>query len=565
MFAEEDWNDDSEARALSKAVFHGVESSHCITQLNVQTPVGKKKKKLLETLWNLTAAAGSDQGPRGTDSKLEQSVGNKTGKKNKRKKKRNRGKKEGTETVGAISCKVEVGKGCGPPLKSVSAQSDREKENKRSAKGCEGLERSWAGGTQVAEGSPAARHKMLKADGLGGSSGQGPLSRRQWRNRVKNKQRNRNKFRPTPSEGTETLLAESEGGGAEEEERSECDRTQKKSGAKREEDKRVTDRQKTKIKRKGWGEEGNEPEERTASQTNTENTNNRNKKRARDWNQKNETVSDSKRTRRKAPGEEMLVPEHRENNPGRPSPQATVPSPAGGVNGDESGHLSQSLHRSAALRSKMEERLKSARFRYINEQLYTSTSGEAQRLFTRDREAFAVYHRGFTAQLERWPENPLDRIIQYIRNRTPSAVVADFGCGDCKIARSVRNTVYSFDLVALNEHVTVCDMANVPLAAESVDIVVFCLALMGTNLLDFLKEASRVLKLGGILKIAEVASRFGDVRSFTNVLGVLGFKVISKDTESSYFYLFDFRKCQPPREKGDLPQLELKPCLYKKR
>ncbi|GCB84368.1 hypothetical protein scyTo_0024897, partial [Scyliorhinus torazame] len=69
---------------------------------------------------------------------------------------------------------------------------------------------------------------------------------------------------------------------------------------------------------------------------------------------------------------------------------------------------------------------------------------------------------------------------------------------------------------------------QVPLAAESVDVVVFCLALMGSNLLDFLVEASRVLKLGGILMIAEVASRFEDVRSFVNILGSLGFKIISK-------------------------------------
>lgn len=40
-------------------------------------------------------------------------------------------------------------------------------------------------------------------------------------------------------------------------------------------------------------------------------------------------------------------------------------------------------------------------------------------------------------------------------------MVADFGCGDCKIARSVKNKVHSFDLAATCELVTVCDMANV--------------------------------------------------------------------------------------------------------
>lgn len=46
-------------------------------------------------------------------------------------------------------------------------------------------------------------------------------------------------------------------------------------------------------------------------------------------------------------------------------------------------------------------------------------------------------------------------------SRPFSVVVADFGCGDCKIARSVKNKVHSFDLAAACELVTVCDMASV--------------------------------------------------------------------------------------------------------
>lgn len=46
-------------------------------------------------------------------------------------------------------------------------------------------------------------------------------------------------------------------------------------------------------------------------------------------------------------------------------------------------------------------------------------------------------------------------------SRPSSLVVADFGCGDCKIARNVKNRVHSFDLAATCELVTVCDMASV--------------------------------------------------------------------------------------------------------
>ena len=42
-------------------------------------------------------------------------------------------------------------------------------------------------------------------------------------------------------------------------------------------------------------------------------------------------------------------------------------------------------------------------------------------------------------------------------------------------------------------------MANTPLSSASVDIVVFCLSLMGTDLGAYLTEASRVLKEGSVL------------------------------------------------------------------
>ena len=46
--------------------------------------------------------------------------------------------------------------------------------------------------------------------------------------------------------------------------------------------------------------------------------------------------------------------------------------------------------------------------------------------------------------------------------RPKSLKVADFGCGDAKLAASIQNKeMHSFDLVALNNKVTVADIANV--------------------------------------------------------------------------------------------------------
>lgn len=223
--------------------------------------------------------------------------------------------------------------------------------------------------------------------------------------------------------------------------------------------------------------------------------------------------------------------------------------------------------RAADLRARMAQRLDGARFRYLNEQLYSGPSSAAQRLFQEDPEAFLVYHRGFQSQVKKWPLQPVDGIARDLRQRPASLVVADFGCGDCRLASSIRNPVHCFDLASLDPRVTVCDMAQVPLEDESVDVAVFCLSLMGTNIRDFLEEANRVLKPGGLLKVAEVSSRFEDVRTFLRAVTKLGFKIVSKDLTNSHFFLFDFQKTGPPQvgPKAQLSGLKLHPCLYKRR
>jgi ribosomal RNA-processing protein 8 len=63
--------------------------------------------------------------------------------------------------------------------------------------------------------------------------------------------------------------------------------------------------------------------------------------------------------------------------------------------------------------------------------------------------------------VDKWPVNPLDVIIEWIKKQHPTKVIGDFGCGDARLAASVSNQVYSFDLVAKNDTVTACDIAHV--------------------------------------------------------------------------------------------------------
>lgn len=233
------------------------------------------------------------------------------------------------------------------------------------------------------------------------------------------------------------------------------------------------------------------------------------------------------------------------------------------------------------LQQQMMAKLEGARFRTINEELYTTTGSDAFSRFQADPSKFHVYHSGYRIQAAQWPCNPLDYIIEWIQSNHPQAVVADMGCGEARLSATLSNTVHSFDLVAANERVTACNMAAVPLPDASVDIVVFCLSLMGTNLNDFLREAHRILRPNGIIKIVEVRSRFEDGKGIKQFLQFLKatqcFQTITQGDNTGKIKgqpasnlldnkMFFAVECQKIANSGRFNiNFELKPCVYKKR
>ncbi|KAF2152000.1 hypothetical protein K461DRAFT_279522, partial [Myriangium duriaei CBS 260.36] len=201
------------------------------------------------------------------------------------------------------------------------------------------------------------------------------------------------------------------------------------------------------------------------------------------------------------------------------------------------------------MQQKMREKLVSARFRHLNETLYTAPSGTSLLMFADNPTMFEDYHSGFRRQVSVWPENPVDTFIATIEARAKvrprfnrhgkgkgiseanggeaeleqlprsngTCTIADLGCGDAALAQRLtaskiaakRNLkLLSYDLASPNEFITKADVANLPLRDGSVDVAIFCLALMGTNWIDFIEEAYRILKWKGELWVAEIKSRF---------------------------------------------------------
>lgn len=228
--------------------------------------------------------------------------------------------------------------------------------------------------------------------------------------------------------------------------------------------------------------------------------------------------------------------------------------------------------KSSSFLDKMRARLSGGHFRMLNEKLYTCSGEEALKCFKEDPSLFDMYHAGYQEQMSHWPEQPVNIIMNWLKDRSSSLVVADFGCGDARLAKNVKNKVFSFDLVSNNPSVIACDMANTPLDSSSVDVAVFCLSLMGTNFPSYLEEAHRVLKPNGWLLIAEVKSRFdpntggADPNKFSKAITDLGFSSKLKDFSNKMFILLYFQKKEKQSSQTkEIEWPELKPCLYKRR
>ena len=280
------------------------------------------------------------------------------------------------------------------------------------------------------------------------------------------------------------------------------------------------------------------------------------------------------------------------------------------------------------LQQKMMAKLAGSRFRWINEQLYTISSEDALDLIKEQPELFDEYHEGFRSQVQSWPENPVDVFVDQIKLRSKKVinapgglpglypnkeiVIADMGCGEAQLAldvnqffnkvnkklkgrRKVNCKVHSFDLKKINERITVADIRHVPIKDGQAAIAIFCLSLMGTNFLDFIKEAYRILEPRGELWISEIKSRFSDGRGdeFVETLKLLGFFHKKTDDSNKMFTRFEFFK--PPQDiiaerraklerrnkfievESEKEHLEekrtkvaegkwlLKPCIYKRR
>jgi superfamily II DNA or RNA helicase len=160
----------------------------------------------------------------------------------------------------------------------------------------------------------------------------------------------------------------------------------------------------------------------------------------------------------------------------------------------------------------------------LNQQISQETSQITHKRFMEHPQQWYEYHEAYRDTRQEWQITPYQEAIKWCSHSARSQyVVGDFGCGEALLAQALENKVHSFDHIAINEFVIACDMTNVPLSNATLDVAIFSLSLMGTNYVDYLKEAYRCLKVDGHLWIAEPTSRIADIGLFKELLDKLGF------------------------------------------
>ena len=173
----------------------------------------------------------------------------------------------------------------------------------------------------------------------------------------------------------------------------------------------------------------------------------------------------------------------------------------------------------------------------MNKSWSTSRSENTFKRLKNNQKEWFYYHDMYKKRREDWDEIPYIEIAQKIKER-PEWIVADMGCGENLLSKEVTNKVHAFDYVAIDKDVTACDMSSIPLRDNEIDAIVFSLSLMGSNYLDYIKEASRVVKLYGNIFICEPKKKVEKrLEVLKKEINSTGFKIVEVNKSSQFIYI----------------------------
>ena len=146
--------------------------------------------------------------------------------------------------------------------------------------------------------------------------------------------------------------------------------------------------------------------------------------------------------------------------------------------------------------------------------------------FKENPDLWKKYHEISEKNEESFPTEgiPRNRIIQEltkIKTKRTKQVV-DMGCGKGQISDHFKNdgrfNFMNYDHISENDRVISCDISNLPLEEDSVDICILSLAMWGSNCRNYITEASRILESNGQLYIIEPTKRWSEKDELGNII-----------------------------------------------
>jgi ribosomal RNA-processing protein 8 len=146
--------------------------------------------------------------------------------------------------------------------------------------------------------------------------------------------------------------------------------------------------------------------------------------------------------------------------------------------------------------------------------------------FNERPELWNNYHEISEENEKSFPEHeiPRNRVIQeLLKIRTKrTKLVVDMGCGKGQISANFSNDnrfqFINYDHVSSNDTIVSCDISNLPLEEDTIEICILSLAMWGSNCKEYIKEANRILESGGKLYIIEPTKRWSEQDENKNII-----------------------------------------------
>ena len=184
----------------------------------------------------------------------------------------------------------------------------------------------------------------------------------------------------------------------------------------------------------------------------------------------------------------------------------------------------------------------------LHKKYKTMSSQNLNKQFNDNKEEWKKYHEISKLNEQSFPEEdiPRNRIIKKLETfgGKRKKEVVDLGCGHGEISQYFKDNnrfvFQNFDHVAFNDTIISKDIKNTELDDTSVDIVIMCLSMWGSNCKDYLKEAYRILDIGGTLYIVEPYKRWNDYEENKNRLVELLKEnnfVIAEQIDEKFMYI----------------------------